>query len=608
MKIIINYHKDNIKWKSNWVFIGKNYSNLRNVEKKIDGKRHNINDLIHKVFDREIQRYLFWTEQQRILHKDSDYWWMTDLAGKNNLNSDFFLFICHIYSVLDLISNLKKKGEKEILIICDDVYLIKTLGIFLKEKKFKVTLPSNFFIIRNLLQNCRIFFKILLSIISSIHWIIISKLEKKGSSINSENNILIHYSMDVNKFKKEFKLENRYFPYLKDHLKKKSKNIFHLVWFYNFWFNRLKVLKKIRENSGFIVEDFINFKDVIIGTKSFIKTKKTIINCNNYYDIKIKYLLERESKNYLNDCFSNLRFWFYKPALQKWSKKINSLICIDHYENMVFEHALIGSIRNLQINKKTIYGYHHTLASKEFTAWQSLPSEWESKFKPDYVISCGKLSNNLLQSQGIPPERIIEGPALRYNNLVSDLENKINSKKNYKIILFPLSKIKDSSIELVDKALALGKMLSETDFKLIIKPHPDFPLNQNYLQKISSNHTNIYVSEKNINELLNESGFSIFMATGAAYDAILKGSITLTLKSELNLSDNYLDIFKKNCDFIDSYDLLSLKELLIKLNSDNNELNNYKKKYSELRNLIMNGFNRVNEESLNIFSLDKNGN
>ena len=51
-----------------------------------------------------------------------------------------------------------------------------------------------------------------------------------------------------------------------------------------------------------------------------------------------------------------------------------------------------------------------------------------------------------------------------------------------------------------------------------------------------------------------------------------------------------------------------LKELLIKLNSDNNRLNNYKKKYSELRNLIMNGFNKVNEERLNIFCLDKNGN
>ena len=91
------------------------------------------------------------------------------------------------------------------------------------------------------------------------------------------------------------------------------------------------------------------------------------------------------------------------------------------------------------------------------------------------------------------------------------------------------------------------------------------------------------------------------MATGAAYDAILQGSITLTLKSELNLSDNYLDIFKKNCDFIDSYDLLSLKNLLIKLSCDINELENFKIKYLKLRNLIMNGFNKVNEEKLNIF-------
>ena len=46
---------------------------------------------------------------------------------------------------------------------------------------------------------------------------------------------------------------------------------------------------------------------------------------------------------------------------------------------------------------------------------------------------------------------------------------------------------------------------------------------------------------------------------------------------------------------------------LIKLNCDINELENFKIKYLKLRNLIMNGFNKVNEEKLNIFSLGKNG-
>ena len=113
------------------------------------------------------------------------------------------------------INQLKERGEKEILIICDDIYLLKTIAIFLKEKKFEVKFKSNFFIIRNFLKNCKIFFKTILSIISIMYWIIISKFDYKNQNISSENNILIHHSMDINKFKKDFKLENRYFPYLK---------------------------------------------------------------------------------------------------------------------------------------------------------------------------------------------------------------------------------------------------------------------------------------------------------------------------------------------------------------------------------------------------------
>ena len=89
---------------------------------------------------------------------------------------------------------------------------------------------------------------------------------------------------------------------------KTKKNIHHIVWFYNFWTDRLKFLKSINKKSGFIAESFIGFKDLIIGIKNLLKTKKTILGCDDYYDIKLKNLLIRESNNYLNDSFSNLRF------------------------------------------------------------------------------------------------------------------------------------------------------------------------------------------------------------------------------------------------------------------------------------------------------------
>ena len=62
---------------------------------------------------------------------------------------------------------------------------------------------------------------------------------------------------------------------------------------------------------------------------------------------------------------------------------------------------------NLNIKKKIVYGYHHTLSSKEFTAWHSLETEWNSSFKPDFVISSGNISKNFLTSQGTPSKKII---------------------------------------------------------------------------------------------------------------------------------------------------------------------------------------------------------
>ena len=66
----------------------------------------------------------------------------------------------------------------------------------------------------------------------------------------------------------------------------------------------------------------------------------------------IYYLLKREKLKYINDLLFNLRFWLYKPAIKNWSINCKSLICIDHYENMVFEHTLISAVRDLKIKEK----------------------------------------------------------------------------------------------------------------------------------------------------------------------------------------------------------------------------------------------------------------
>ena len=59
----------------------------------------------------------------------------------------------------------------------------------------------------------------------------------------------------------------------------------------------------------------------------------------------------REKRIYLEQIISKLRFWTYLPALKKWVKNCDSLTCIDHYENMVFEAALIAAAREAVANQ-----------------------------------------------------------------------------------------------------------------------------------------------------------------------------------------------------------------------------------------------------------------
>ena len=79
---------------------------------------------MHNKFDEELKNYLDWTEKQRIFFNDSPDWWMTELAGRNNLSSDFFLYICQIKSLQKILKNYE---EEEFLIVSDDVLLIQAI-------------------------------------------------------------------------------------------------------------------------------------------------------------------------------------------------------------------------------------------------------------------------------------------------------------------------------------------------------------------------------------------------------------------------------------------------------------------------------------------------
>ena len=90
MKIIFSHSSQFTDYKIPWLYFGSSYLRMKYWESKLSGNRINLQYEIHAQAEIQKKPFLEWIEAQRIANKDSIYWWMTHIAGRNNLYSSFF--------------------------------------------------------------------------------------------------------------------------------------------------------------------------------------------------------------------------------------------------------------------------------------------------------------------------------------------------------------------------------------------------------------------------------------------------------------------------------------------------------------------------------------
>ena len=134
----------------------------------------------------------------------------------------------------------------------------------------------------------------------------------------------------------------------------------------------------------------------------------------SYPNLNLKSLILQERLIQLGE--SSELFLRYLPSIYRWGKDIKKLIVYDHYENMIFEHPLRYAIKQMPIETFSI-GYYHSLVSKEWMPYHSIPSEWQSLIKPDKIICNGKKAFNILLSQGVPKDTWLQVSSYSYDIL-----------------------------------------------------------------------------------------------------------------------------------------------------------------------------------------------
>ena len=137
MKIIFAHSSRFTDYKIPWLYFGNSYLKMKYWESKLSGDRINLQYEIHTQAEIQKKPFLEWIETQRIANKDSIYWWMTHIAGRNNTYSSFFGNLCQLFAIKNYLQ--KNSQQKEILIVCENIFLLKLLSQNFSFKKFNVT-------------------------------------------------------------------------------------------------------------------------------------------------------------------------------------------------------------------------------------------------------------------------------------------------------------------------------------------------------------------------------------------------------------------------------------------------------------------------------------
>ena len=582
MKIIVSHHLVAKKSCDKWIYFGYTFDKQKKVEEKIGGKRISISHQTKNHFRKNKLSLSEWVEKFK--EKRSISSWISHFACRNNLVSKIFLNLCQLLAIKEVIRKMKK--NEDILIICEDVFLINFL---INNIGKKINLENNiiiFFIniietmslcVSGYAKQIRILFKI-------IRLKIISKLTlTQNKKIPKGKILLFHLALESEK-----KIECKYFGKLPSWFSKKKNNVFKIPWFLNNDMS-FKYINTFRKNNFLIFDDFLNFSDYLSIYNLFFKSFKIFNKNINFKNINVQPLLKREKLFHLKE--PSPLFLRAIPSLKKITKDATKIISYDHYENMPFEHPLRFALNDLPIKTVNV-GFFHSLVSNNFFVYSHNKTEWRSKIKPDYVICTGSLSKRYLRKNNTPSKKILIASALRQQIIKKNSK----TKKNI-IILLPLEF--SSSVEMLSKIYEdRDKIFKNLNNKVIIKPHP---LSNIVLILKKSNIKTLpnkwQISNRNINEEINRCLCSISMSSASIYDSVLNDTVSISLKSEFDLYDNYLDFINSKyinyCNTKDVNDILKI--LCLKYPK------NYNDNLKKVRKIIKNGINLPNKNNLKRF-------
>jgi len=569
---------------------------MRALEDRLIGQRKSIRELASKIALEKRSEYLSWIENQRTLNSDSLYWWMNQVAGRNNAYSMLFI---HWIQVLALkkwvLDNIRE--DDSLLVVCEDSFIAQTVADAFSETRLinivrrQLVAFRMLEVTKYLVRATYVLSKAAVFLVS--HYIAAARTRSSQVSIRDESVYLVHLCLDDRSFASDERLTSRYFGVLPSHLEEKGCSVARIPWFFDVNLPLAQVYKKIRESDCFVPEDWLSLLDYLKSFFRHIKSSLAIridVPCES---LTMKHLAIRERLISLGD--NHVVFWRYAPAIQKWAKPFKRVININHFERMPPEHVQSFVGKRLDC-KFTNIGYVHSIVSSDFLIHHFPNGEVDSSVFPDSIITNGSIYRDLLVSRGVPDHRVLEGPALRQ---VSRSTIKLASIDLDVLVLLPL--VPQATVELLETILKYVEEIRSRNFgRIRLKSHPAMPrIEVLELMKWSELPKGWIWDGRDIPEVFDSTSCVFVMNTSSSIDAVLANCKVITLGRELDLCWNNLDMLENKFKIIQTTRSEHIVHTMTEMVWESPL--RYSEELEGLRDCLIKGLNPVTDEWLDVF-------
>ncbi len=144
-------------------------------------------------------------------------------------------------------------------------------------------------------------------------------------------------------------------------------------------------------------------------------------------------------------------------------------LLLQGYENMIPEKALILGFRR-HLPRARIVGFQHPIPPPMLLCHFVTSAEAELAPLPDRIVCNGVLLRDVMIREGLDPERVVDGPALRFAHLWQAAAPDADSADEPSRILVALPLELGAAVEVFSKVLAALSDLPDVPVR--IKPHP----------------------------------------------------------------------------------------------------------------------------------------